>query len=45
MPIFDIQFEIYYKEIRGDMFVFTPDNPMQLSMQQKGIQTTVYIIL
>jgi len=27
------------------MFLFTPDNPMQLSMQQKDIQTTVYIIL
>ena len=41
----DIQFEIHYKEIRGDMFVFTSDNPMQLSMQQKGIKATVFIIL
>lgn len=41
----DIQFEIHYKEIRGDMFVFSQDNPMQLSMKQKGIQTSVYIIL
>lgn len=40
-----IHFEIHYKEIRGDIFMFSPDNPMQLSMKQKGVQTTVYFIL
>jgi hypothetical protein len=45
MPIVDIQFEIQYKEIRVDIIVSTPDDSMQLSMQLKGMQTTVNIIL
>jgi hypothetical protein len=41
----DIHLELQYKEQRGDMIMFAARNPMQVPMHQKGIQTSISIIL